>query len=138
MAGTAYFGEGMKILNWLKSVITLPKRFAELQRQHDDRLMLNRRLSAENRELKTRLTRKGKPKTEHGMQRQLKQQGDAHSLQKAKQHVALMRREVLIRRLALLIDADQYFAISDEVEAMSDVEVLGYKKPKLVARNIQS
>lgn len=128
----------MKILNWLKNVITLPKRFAELQRQHDDRLMLNRRLSAENRELKTRLTRKGKPKTEHGMQRQLKQQGDARSLQKAKYHVEIQRREVLIRRLALLIDADQYFAISDEVAAMSDAQVLGYRKPKLVARNIQA
>lgn len=128
----------MKILNWLKSVITLPKRFAELQRQHDDRLMLNRRLSAENRELKTRLTRKGKPKSESLQKHHAKQQGDANSLLKAKYHVEIQRREVLIRRLALLIDADQYFAISDEVAAMSDAQVLGYKKPKLVARNIQS
>lgn len=123
----------MNILNWLKGAITLPKRFADLQRQHDDRLMLNRRLSAENRELKSRLTRKGKPKTDEGIQHHLKQMGDAHSLQKAKHHVALMRREVLIRRLALLVDSEQYFAISDEVAAMSDVQVLSYKKPSLKA-----
>lgn len=121
-----------KLLNGLNA----HKRFAELQKAHDDRLMLNRRLSAENRELKTRLTRKGKPKTEASVssaaKHHIKKMGDAHSLQKAKQHVALMRREVLIRRLAVLIDAEQYIAISDEVAAMSDEAVLAYKKPKLV------
>lgn len=127
-----------KLINWLNT----HKRFAELQKAHDARLMLNKRLSAENQELRKLVQRGKKPKTEAAMSsaaaRHIKQMGDAHSLQKAKQHVTLMRREVLIRRLALLIDADQYFAISDEVAAMSDAEVLGYKKPKLVARNIQS
>jgi regulator of replication initiation timing len=137
MAGTAYFGEGMtmlkKLINWLNT----HKRFAELQKAHDARLMLNKRLSAENQELRKQVQRGKKPKTEAAMssaaQRHITQMSDAHSLQKAKQHVALMRREVLIRRLALLIDADQYFTISDEVAAMRDAEVLSYKKPKLKA-----
>lgn len=125
-----------KLINWLN----IHKRFAELQKAHDARLMLNKRLSAENQELKSALhqsKRKAKPISE-GAQQQINQLVDAHSLRTAKQHLALMRREVLIRRLALTMSAEQYIAISDEVAAMSDAQVLGYKKPKLVARNIQS
>lgn len=119
-----------KLLNWLN----VHKRFAELQKSHDARLILNKRLSKQNSDLKAELhqhKRKPKPISE-GAQQQINRLSDSHSLRTAKQHLALMRREVLIRRLALTMAAEQYIAISDEVDAMSDEAVLAYKKPKLV------
>lgn len=119
-----------QLLNWLN----VHKRFAELQKAHDARLILNKRLSKQNADLKAELhkrKRKAKPISE-GAQQQINRISDAHSLSKAKQHIALMRREVLIRRLSLMMPAEQYLAISDEVAAMSDEAVLAYKKPKLV------
>lgn len=121
-----------KLLNWLN----VHKRFAELQKAHDARLILNKRLSKQNSDLKTELHRRKRPRCEDPMSskasKHIKQICDAHSLRTAKQHLALMRREVLIRRLALTMAAEQYIAISDEVDAMSDEAVLAYKKPKLV------
>lgn len=134
MAGTAYFGEGMTMLKKLLNWMNVHKRFLELQKSHDARLMLNKRLSKENADLKSSLhqyKKKAKPISE-GAQQQINRLSDAHSLRTAKQHLALMRREVLIRRLALTMPAEQYIAISDEVDAMSDEAVLAYKKPKLV------
>lgn len=122
-----------KLINWM----LIHKRFAELQKAHDARLMLNRRLSAQNAELKSKVQRGKKPKGEKPIssaaQKHIDNMYDQYSKQKALHHIALTRREVVIRKLALRVPFEDFLAIQSEVDGMTDVQVLSWKKPKLVA-----
>lgn len=120
-----------RLIEWFR----IHKRFADLQREHDNRLMLNRRLSQQNADLKAQLQKRKEPRTQapmtDKMRRHINMICDAHSLQKARSHIALMRREVTIRKLALKLPFQDFVAIQAEVDAMTDEQVLAYKKPKL-------
>jgi hypothetical protein len=123
------------MLNRLIEWFRIYKRFAELQKSNDARLMLNRRLSQQNSDLKSELRKRKKPTGEKPIssaaQKHIDNMSDQYSKQKALHHIAVTRREVLIRKLALKIPFQDFIAIQAEVDAMTDVEVLAYKKPKL-------
>lgn len=123
------------MIKWLKDLFGAKRQLAELQKAHDARLMLNRRLSQQNADLKSEVRKGKKPKGDKPIssaaQKHIDNMSDQYSKQKAIHHIALMRREVQIRKLALLVPFDQVVHIQSEVDAMSDVEVLAYKKPKL-------
>lgn len=109
------------------------KRFAELQKSNDARLMLNRRLSQQNADLKSELQKRKKPKGEalsSGAQKHITKMSDSISLIKAKNHVEIMRREVELKKMAALLPFDSVNAIQLEVRSMSDLEVLAWRKPK--------
>lgn len=119
-----------RLIEWFQ----IHKRFAELQKSNDGRLMLNRRLSQQNADLKSELQRCKKPKDEKAVssaaQKHINNMADQHSLQKARHHIALMRREVIVKKMALHLPFDTVNRIQEEVEAMSDTQVLAWKKPK--------
>jgi hypothetical protein len=123
------------MIKWLKDLFAAKRQLAELQKAHDARLMLNRRLSQQNADLKSELHKGKKPKGEKPVssaaQKHIDDMSYQYSKQKAIHHIALMRREVQIRKLALLVPFDQVVRVQAEVDSMSDVQVLAYKKPKL-------
>lgn len=119
-----------RLIEWFR----IHRRFAELQTAHDARLMLNHRLSRQNADLKSQLHERRMAKTKplsSAAQKHIAQLGDQYSRQKALHHIALMRREVTIRKLALKLPFQDFVAIQAEVDAMTDKQVLAYKKPKL-------
>lgn len=122
------------MLKWLKDLISLKRRFEELQKAHDLRAVLNGRLSATNQRQKAEIARlqsrvKGKPLT-GSAQQHINRMSDAMSLQKARHHVLLQRYEVRMKKMALLLSYEETDRIQAEVEAMTDAEVLIWKKPK--------
>lgn len=123
------------MIKWLKDLFAAKRQLAELQKAHDARLMLNRRLSQQNADLKSEVRKGKKPKGDKPIssaaQKHIDNMSDQFSKQKAINHIAVMRREVQIRKLALLVPFDQVVRVQAEVDAMSDVQVLAYKKPKL-------
>lgn len=123
------------MIKWLKDLFAAKRQLAELRNAHDARLILNRRLSQQNADLKSELRKGKKPKGDKPVssaaQKHINNLCDQYSKQKAIHHIALTRREVSMRKMALLLPFDQVTRIQNEVDAMSDTEILAYKKPKL-------
>lgn len=123
------------MIKWFKDLFAAKRQLAELQKAHDARLMLNRRLSQQNADLKSEVRKGKKPKGDKPIssaaQKHIDNMSDKYSKQKAIHHIALMRREVQIRKLALLLPFDDVVRVQGEVDAMTDQQVLAWKKPKL-------
>lgn len=118
------------MLKWLKDLLTLRKRFNELQKAHDLRAVLNTRLHAENDRLR-KLQYPGKKV--RGAKKQAEQATAALADHKALTHIASQRQNIIVDLLRDYVTDEQFVTICREINQMTDQQVLAYKKPKRAA-----
>lgn len=111
---------------WLKQWLG----FAELQKAHDLRAVLNSRLSTENARLRKELSRQPKKKIGKGAQAHIEQMNAAHANRTALLHIESQRQHILTDMMRDYCTEAQFLAICDEVNAMTDEQVVAYRKPR--------
>lgn len=112
---------------WLKRWLG----FEALQKAHDLRAVLNSRLSAENARLRKELSHQPKKKKPAaGAQRHIDQMNAAHANRMALLHAKGQRYNIIIDMLRDYVTDAQFLAICEEVNAMTDEQVMGYQKPR--------
>lgn len=111
---------------WLKRWLG----FSELQKAHDLRAVLNSRLSAENDRLRKELSHQPKKKPGKGVERHIDQMNAAHANRMALLHVESQRMNIITDMLRDYVTDAQFLAICEEVNAMTDEQIMAYRKPR--------
>lgn len=125
------------MIKWFKKYFVSAAEFHALQKSYDLRALLNHRLSQENKRLRqdcSRLAPIVRPKTTKYIEEAIAK-GKAKAVEQTfLARVEAQRQRIICDFMRDYVTESQFLHICDEVSAMTDEQVLAYRKPRPTKR----